>query len=80
MSSSLPVLCSNLPVLREIYKNAALYFNPKDQLDLERKAISVLESVSNRKKLIEAGRQRVKEFSWEKMAEQTLNVYKEVVS
>lgn len=79
MSCSLPVLCSRLPVLEEIYGSAAMYFDPFDKSDLKTKATSLIESESQRKKLIAAGKNQVKKFSWEKLASQTLAVYKEAV-
>lgn len=80
MNSSLPVLCSNLPVLKEIYGSAAEYFDPRDESDLQQKAIDLIKSSAKRKRLIKAGSERVKQFSWENMARQTLSVYHAVLS
>lgn len=80
MAYGVPVLCSNLPVFKEIYKDAALYFNPKDPLDIAAKIQKVLSDNQIRSWLVAQGKRRVKNFSWQKMAEQTLKIYEEVLS
>lgn len=80
MNYSVPVLCSDLPVLREIYGEAAEYFNSTSKEDLQEKAIDLILSPNRRKKLVTAGEKRVKLFSWESLARQTLRAYKEVVA
>lgn len=69
-----PVISSSASCLPEVYANAALYFDPDDHKSLVRKII-YLDNPSARKNLIRKGKQRVKRFSWEKMATQTLDVY-----
>ena len=72
-----PVISSNKTALPEIGGNAALYFDPYDVNDIANKILHVLNNVSLRKSLIEKGKKRIKLFSWKKMAEETLEVYKE---
>ena len=79
MSCETPVVCSDIPVLREIYGNAALYFNPRDPRDIAEKVQKVLEDKATRMNLVRAGGIQIKKYSWRKMAQQTLNVYKEVL-
>lgn len=78
MLVGLPVLSSNATVLPEIYEDAALYFDPRNEDQL----VSLLSRLFSDQEiivsLIEAGRKRVKEFSFDKMARQTLAVYKSV--
>ncbi|HSX09820.1 MAG TPA: glycosyltransferase family 1 protein [Candidatus Saccharimonadales bacterium] len=69
------VLASNIPSLKEIYQDAAIYFDP---LAVESMHATIREVLENKKKflpLIEKGKKRVATFSWEKMAEQTMNIY-----
>ncbi len=80
MNFGLPVLCSDIPILREIYDNAALYFDPTDKNDLIVKATSLITSPEMRKKYIALGKSRVKRFSWEKLAKETLRVYEDVIA
>lgn len=80
MSAGTPVVCSDIPVLREIYGNAALYFDPKDSQDLASKIQHVLTNRMTRMNLVSAGKAQVKKYSWRKMAQETINVYREVIS
>ncbi len=78
MTSGLPVVSSNASCLPEIYGDAAHYFDPFDEKDLAQKIEDVLISKKLRQELIEKGFQRAKMFSWKKMAQETLSVYREV--
>ncbi len=69
-----PTACSNIPVLREVMDDAALFFNPNNVCDI---AFAMKEIVSNqdlRKELIEKGNKRARDFSWRKCAEETLEI------
>lgn len=79
MAYGTPVVCSDIPVLREVYGDAALYFDPGDPGDIASKIVLVLTDRRLRKELILKGRQRVKKYSWRKMAQQTAGVYDEVL-
>lgn len=74
-----PVVSSNAASLPEVGGNAAIYFNPLDTFDVSSKIDQVLDSEKLRKELIEKGKKRVKQFSWQKMIEQTLEVYQKCV-
>lgn len=76
MSVGLPVLASNATCLPEIYGAAALYFDPGNVDDLVRKLATIFADQEMAINLIAAGRKRVKQFSWQRMARQTLAVYK----
>lgn len=70
-----PVVCSDIPTLREVYGEAALYFNPFSHDDMVGKIKAVLDDDDLRRRLIEKGQRQVKKFSWQKMAKETLAVY-----
>lgn len=76
MNFGLPVVCSDIPVLREVYGPAALYFNPKDKHNMQETIVSLASDDQLRKKLIVAGKKQVKKYSWQKMARETLVLYK----
>lgn len=78
MSVGLPVLASNATCLPEIYGDAALYFDPRNTDDLVHKLAQFFSNQELAINLIAAGRKRVKQFSWQKTARQTLTVYKSV--
>ena len=75
-----PVICSNSSSLPEIGEDAALYFEPNDGKGLEQHVNEVLNNNSLQNILREKGVQQVKKFSWEKTANQTLSVYRELLS
>lgn len=70
-----PVCASNVSCIPEICADAALFFNPYDEKDMAAKMFEVWSNESLRSKLRDKGFERVKEFSWKKMAEETLKVY-----
>lgn len=79
MAHGAPVVSSDATSLPEIYGDAAYYFDPHD-VDAMAKAIkAVLTRPDLRKKLLKEGRKQVKKFSWKRMAEQTLAVYRDVL-
>lgn len=80
MAAGTPVLCSDIPVLREIYGDAALYFNPKDPQDIADKIKMVLQNSKLRAELVAQGKKQASFYSWRKMAEQTLEVYNQTLS
>lgn len=74
-----PVVSSNAASLPEVGGNAAIYFDPHSINDMVNKISKVLNNEKLRKDLVEKGKKRVKQFSWEKLARQTLEVYRECV-
>ena len=76
MACGCPVLCSDIPVFREIYGEVALYCDPLDVRDIVVKIEQVMSQPSLRKKLIKKGWQQTKKYSWQKMTEKTVKVYK----
>lgn len=79
MSLGCPVVCSNSSSLPEVVGGAAELFDPKD-IDCMRAALErVLLSADRSRRLVALGYQRVNFFSWEKCAQETLNVYKRVL-
>ncbi len=78
MMMGTPVVASKTSSLPEIYKDAALYFDPSNSHDIADKIKIVLSNEKMSKNLSEKGKLIVKSFSWRKTAEETLKVYKEV--
>lgn len=75
MAAGCPVVCSDIPVLHEIYGNAALYFDPRSKDDIADKINIILADHKLRSNLVKLGRSQSKKYSWRKMAEKTLVVY-----
>ncbi len=74
MSYDCPTVVSMTSSLPEIGGDASLYFDPTNSDDLLDKLQSLKKNKKIRQELVTKGRQRIKDFSWEKCAEQTLQV------
>lgn len=80
MSYKCPVACSNTSSIPEVVGNAALLFDPLD-IDSIAEALIKLSFDSNlRENLIAKGSLRLKKFSWVKCADQTLDIYRSLIS
>ena len=73
------VIVSNIPALVETTGQAARLVDPRDPADLARSIMDLLADEDERHRLSIAGRQRASEFSWEKTARKTLEVYEEAL-
>ncbi|MGH7238274.1 MAG: glycosyltransferase family 4 protein, partial [Candidatus Saccharimonadales bacterium] len=74
-----PVVSSKATCLPEIYGEAAHYFDPLDKQSLVSAIGEVLSSKELRGKLIAAGKFQAQRYSWRRMAEQTLEIYRSVL-
>lgn len=80
MASGTPVIASDLPVCREISRDAALYFNPDHPSELVDRIGLLLRDPVLVKSLSEKGIRRAKEFSWDRTASQLVQIFHEVVN
>jgi len=80
MAHGLLVVSSNATCLPEIYGDAAHYFDPKDTADMVSKISQVLDNPGLQSRLKEAGQKRIQKYSWQKMAFQTLEVYRQALT
>lgn len=78
MACGVPVICSDIGSLKEVGGEAALYFDPNYKTSFKNQISKILKDQKLRNELIEKGDQRYQEFSWQKMAEQTLKIYKSI--
>lgn len=72
MSCEVPILASEVASIPEVALDAAIYFDPNNIEDIKDKMKDSIENDSIRLEVIEKGKQRVKEFGWEKCARETL--------
>jgi glycosyltransferase involved in cell wall biosynthesis len=79
MAQGAPVVSANTTCSPEVFGDAAIYFDPFDVDDMARAIQKVITEPDVRKTLTTAGESQVKKYSWQKMAEQTLAVYKKVL-
>jgi glycosyltransferase involved in cell wall biosynthesis len=80
MANGLPVVASRTASLPEVGGEAALYVDPHDPRDIAEKVRRAVEDSELRRKLIQQGLERAREFSWRRVAEATLKVYDEALS
>lgn len=76
MVFGVPVVVSDIPCFREMCAEAALYFNPGSIEDMTGKMTRILSGEILRSELIRKGYENIKRFSWKRMAEETLAVYR----
>jgi len=76
MVQGTPVLAANASCFPEVFADAAAYFDPLDVADMAEKIDLLLGDKAELASLRAAGLERVKVFSWETMARETLEVYR----
>jgi len=80
MERGCPVLCSDIPVLREVGGAAATYFDPNDPAAIARAIERALDDESRRREQVAAGYVQAVKFSWDGLAEQMLEVFRDVAA
>jgi glycosyltransferase involved in cell wall biosynthesis len=80
MSRGTPVLCSDVPALREVGAEAALYHAATDAAALAAQLSLLWRNSELRADLAQRGRARTAEFSWERAARETLIVYRRALA
>jgi len=78
MAKNLPVLSSSAGPMPEILQSAAKYFDPENTQQLLQLMKDIVEKNDLRQQLILAGSEQIKKYSWQKMAQETLDIYKEI--
>lgn len=78
MACETPVLCNDIPVLREIGGDAALYADAGDKAAFASALRRLLEDTTLRATLIARGRIRATSFSWSDAARRTAALYREL--
>ena len=76
MACGIPVVSSNTTSLPEILGEAAIYFNPHNPEEMAEKMKLVLTDKKLYNRLRENGFRQIRKYSWERMGEETMRVYK----
>jgi len=79
MANNCLVLASSIPSLKEVCGENAIYFDPYDIEDIAEK-MKIAYAKNFDQKIIERGFERSKEFSFRKMAEETLKIYEQALN
>ena len=81
MANKCLVLASDIPALREVCDDAAIYFDPYNPSDIAEKMRNIcFNDLNHLSGEMEKGLKRIKLFSWEKMAKETLKIYESGIS
>ena len=75
MACGVPVITSNTTSIPEVVEDAAIQIDPRNPDRLKQALLAVLGDTQLRATLIERGYAQVSKFSWQRMAEATLDVY-----
>ena len=78
-SNNCPVCLSNASCFPEVAGDAALYFAPHDAQSMCDTLREVIASETLREELRRRGSERIKDFSLQKMVQQTCDVYRNVL-
>lgn len=79
MSFGCPVVCANVSSLPEVVGDAAELFDPTDEAEMRAAIERVVFTPERAQLLVDRGYERIKQFSWEKCARDTLNIYKKLL-
>jgi glycosyltransferase involved in cell wall biosynthesis len=71
VASGRPLVCADIPALRSIVGDAALYYPPRDVEILAKTLIEIVECGRSRDKLVAASLDRARLFDWDETARRT---------
>ncbi len=74
-----PVITSKVSSLPEVGGDAPVYVDPENLDEIKKALIKVIGNEKIKSEMIRKGFAQVKKFSWEKTAEETLDLYKDVL-
>ncbi len=76
MAHNVPVVSSSASSLPEVLGPAAVYFNPEDTDAMADAILNVLNNPTLQNTLRQVGKEQVQKYSWKKMVEETLQLYR----
>jgi glycosyltransferase involved in cell wall biosynthesis len=78
MAVGTPVVCSNTSSLPEVAGDAAVFFPPQDQHAIACALEDLIQDPSAGEQLRRKGIERARQFTWQRTAEQTIEIYRQV--
>jgi glycosyltransferase involved in cell wall biosynthesis len=79
MAAGTPVLTTKLSSIPEVAGDAALYIDPDNPATLVQGLTAIQTHKNLRSSLIVSGKQQAAKFSWKRTANETIDVYREVL-
>lgn len=80
MAAKCPVVSSNTSSMPEVVNNAGIYFDPTNIEEMSLAIETVIHDNILSEKLINAGLENIKDFSWNKCSIKTLDLYKKLTN
>ncbi len=80
MACGTPVITSNVSSMPEAGGDGGEYVNPESVIDIENKLKQVWNDKEKRNKMIQKGFIQAKKFSWQRCAEETAGVYRQLTT
>jgi glycosyltransferase involved in cell wall biosynthesis len=80
MLTNTPIVTSKIPCLQEVAGSAAEFVDPYSVLSIAAGMKALLENDALRKRLAAEGAKQCLKYSWEKCAEETYTIYKDVLT
>jgi len=78
MAHGCPVVSSNTSSMPEVLGEAALYFEPDNEIEMQKKIEEIMESEDLRRDLIGKGLKQAGQYDWKVCAKKTLAIYRAV--
>lgn len=79
MACNCPVVCSDRSSIPEVVGDAAEFFDPDKPESIANALEQVLYTAARSQELIQRGKERVKQFTWENCAEKTCAIYESLL-
>jgi glycosyltransferase involved in cell wall biosynthesis len=79
LAAGLPVVASDIPVLREVLGASALFARPGDPESFAERLRTLSSSNFRLHDLVKGGREQARQFTWEQVAERTAHLYRAII-
>jgi glycosyltransferase involved in cell wall biosynthesis len=75
----IPVVCSDIPVFREVAGEGAMFFDPYDPEAIADRLDSIMRDADLRGRLAAAGRRNAMRFSWNRAAAEAEALFVQII-
>lgn len=75
---SVPVICSDIPIFREILQDSAFFLNPDFRKSEVSELLNNIRDHSKRMQMAAKGKLNIQRFSWNRMASETMKLYQTI--
>ena len=79
MASGVPTITSDIPIFSELFGNVTINVPPLDINEMAKAMEKLIIDTSFREDLIQKGLEIAKKFKWDKTAEETIELYKDII-